>query len=114
HRSNSGTQVLMIARRGLEANRRKSAELGLTFPIVLQRHWEISLLYAKFATPIAYLIDEHGALASDVAAGVRPTPAFPALAAKQQAQTAERNGASAEEGAAGNGADRGMPARALA
>ena len=34
--------------------------------------WEISLQYAMFATPIAYLIDEQGILASDVAVGVEP------------------------------------------
>lgn len=46
--------------------------LKLTFPIVLQRQWEISLKYAKFATPIGYLIDEQGVLSSDVAVGVGP------------------------------------------
>ncbi|MGH7226104.1 MAG: peroxiredoxin family protein, partial [Gemmataceae bacterium] len=64
--------VLMISRRDAEANRRKIAELGLTFPVGLQRHWEISLLYGMFATPIAYLIDERGVLLADVAAGAQP------------------------------------------
>jgi peroxiredoxin len=72
HRGPAGVQVLMISRRDPEANRRKVAELGLTFPVVLQRHWEISMLYAMFATPIAYLIDEQGVLASDVAVGAQP------------------------------------------
>jgi peroxiredoxin len=65
-------QVLVVSRRDVEANRAKVAALGLTFPIVLQRQWEISLLYAKFATPVGYLIDEQGILASDVAVGVGP------------------------------------------
>ena len=65
-------QVLMVSRRDVEANRAKVAALGLSFPIVLQRQWEISLLYAKFATPVGYLIDDHGILASDVAVGVGP------------------------------------------
>jgi len=43
---------------------------GLTFPVVLQHHWEISRRYAMFATPIAYLIDETGVIAHDVAVGV--------------------------------------------
>ena len=37
--------------------------------MVLQPHWEISRRYAMFATPIAYLIDEVGVIAGDVAVG---------------------------------------------
>lgn len=62
-------QVLMVSRGGEAANDAKRRTLGLTFPIVLQRHWEISRLYAMFATPIAYLIDEHGVIAAPVAKG---------------------------------------------
>ncbi len=65
-------QVLVVSRRDVEANRAKAMALGLTFPIVLQKQWEVSLKYAMFATPIAYLIDEQGILASDVAVGVGP------------------------------------------
>jgi len=65
-------QVLVVSRRDVEANRTKAAALGLTFPIVLQKQWEVSLQYAMFATPVGYLIDEQGILASDVAVGVGP------------------------------------------
>jgi peroxiredoxin len=65
-------QVLVVSRRDVEANQAKAARLGLTFPIVLQKQWEVSLKYAMFATPIGYLIDEQGILASDVAVGVGP------------------------------------------
>ena len=65
-------QVLVVSRRDVEANRAKATALGLTFPIVLQKQWEVSLKYAMFATPIGYLIDEQGILASDVAVGVGP------------------------------------------
>ena len=64
--------VLVISRGDVEENREKASELGLTFPIVLQQKWEVSLKYAMFATPIAYLIDEQGILASDVAVGIEP------------------------------------------
>jgi thiol-disulfide isomerase/thioredoxin len=64
--------VLMISRGDVEENRDKANELGLTFPIVLQQKWEVSLKYAMFATPIGYLIDEEGILASDVAVGIEP------------------------------------------
>jgi peroxiredoxin len=100
HRGGSGVQVLMISRRDPEANRQKVAELGLTFPVVLQRHWEISMLYGMFATPIAYLIDERGVLATDVAVGAQPIQDLMAMAAKQnQIQTVEANGAYAETAA---------------
>jgi thiol-disulfide isomerase/thioredoxin len=72
HLRREDLQVLVVSRREVEANRAKAAALGLTFPIVLQRSWEISLKYAKFATPIGYLIDEQGVVASDVAVGVGP------------------------------------------
>jgi hypothetical protein len=72
HRERRDLQVLMVSRQDVETNRQKVAKLGLTFPVVLQQSWEISLLYAMFATPMGYLIDEQGILASDVAAGVEP------------------------------------------
>jgi peroxiredoxin len=82
HRRACGIRVLMISRRDLEANRQKVVELGITFPVVLQRHWEVSLLYGMFATPIAYLIDERGVLASDVAVGTTAIEALMATADK--------------------------------
>jgi peroxiredoxin len=72
HEQRADLQVLVVSRRAAEATRDKAARLGLTFPIVLQKQWEISLKYAMFATPIGYLIDERGILASDVAVGVGP------------------------------------------
>src|SRR5262245_31499833 len=72
HLQRPDLSVLMISRGDIEENRDKASELGLTFPIVLQKKWEVSLKYAMFATPIAYLIDEQGILASDVAVGIEP------------------------------------------
>jgi peroxiredoxin len=69
HRQIRDLQVLMVSRGAAEENRAKAAQHGLTFPIVLQRKWEISKRYAMFATPIAYLIDSDGVIASDVAVG---------------------------------------------
>jgi len=62
-------QVIMVSRGDPEANRAKVVQHRLTFPVGLQRHWEISLLYAMFATPIAYLIDEDGIITAPVAKG---------------------------------------------
>jgi peroxiredoxin len=64
--------VLVISRRDAEATAAKAAALGLTFPIVMQRQWEISKEYGMFATPIGYLIDEQGIVVKDIAVGVQP------------------------------------------
>lgn len=71
-RQTAGVNLVMVSRGDTEVNRRKAADHGLSFPVVLQRQWEISRLYAKFATPIAYLIDERGVVAERVAMGVEP------------------------------------------
>lgn len=68
HRTND-LEVVMISRGGLEANRTKAGKHGVTFPILLQRHWEISKEYAMFFAPAGYLIDERGIIANDVAIG---------------------------------------------
>jgi peroxiredoxin len=62
-------QVVMVSRGDVEANQAKVERHRLPFPVALQRQWEISRRYAMFATPIAYLIDEDGILAADVAKG---------------------------------------------
>jgi len=62
----------MISRGEPKENRVKVKAHGLTFPVVLQQQWEISPRYAMLATPIAYLIDEQGVIAADVAVGVEP------------------------------------------
>jgi peroxiredoxin len=71
-RRTHGVQVLMVSRGEPEANRAKAAQHGLTFPIVLQKQWEVSKEYAKFATPVGYLIDEEGIIAKELAIGVEP------------------------------------------
>jgi peroxiredoxin len=72
HRERPDVQVLLIGRRDVALNRQKAAKLGLTCPMALQKSWEVSLLYGMFATPVAYLIDEHGVIIADVAKGVEP------------------------------------------
>jgi peroxiredoxin len=72
HQQQPALQLLMISRGDPDTNRKKVAEYGLTFPLALQRHWEVSRAYGMFATPIAYLVDERGVIAADVAVGVEP------------------------------------------
>jgi peroxiredoxin len=68
--SGADLTVLMVSRGTLEANRSKVSEHGLSFPVGMQHHWEVSRSYATFTTPSAYLIDEDGVLESDVVSGV--------------------------------------------
>jgi peroxiredoxin len=82
HGANTNMSVVMISRRERQENRAKMKEHGLTFPILLQQQWEISRLYAMFATPIAYLIDEQGVILNDVAVGVEAIVALIAEAKK--------------------------------
>jgi peroxiredoxin len=69
YRGKSEPAILVISRGSEQQNREIVAELGLTLPIGLQRHWEVSRKYSMFATPVAYLIDEKGFIAHDVAIG---------------------------------------------
>lgn len=72
HRAQTSISVVLIGRGEPKENRAKVKEHDLTFPVVLQRQWEISRLYAMFATPMAYLLDEQGVILNDVAVGVEP------------------------------------------
>jgi len=72
HLARPDLEVLVISRRDAEATSAKAESLGLTYPIVMQRQWEISKQYGMFATPIGYLIDEQGIVVHDVAVGVEP------------------------------------------
>jgi peroxiredoxin len=71
-RRTPGVQVLMVTRGEEAANRAKTARHGLTFPVVLQRQWEISREYGMFATPVGYRIDAQGIIAGEAAVGVEP------------------------------------------
>jgi peroxiredoxin len=70
HRTRPDLRVVVISRRDAEATAAKAEAMGLTFPIVMQRQWEVSLEYGMFATPIGYLVDEQGIVVTDVAVGV--------------------------------------------
>jgi thiol-disulfide isomerase/thioredoxin len=69
HRSRSDIEVIMVSRGDREENTKKVAQYQLTFPVVLQKQWEVSRSYAMFGTPMGYVVDETGVLASNVAVG---------------------------------------------
>ena len=62
-------QVLMVGRGEAEENRKEARQNGFDFPVVLQKKWELSKQYGIFATPVAFLINEEGIIARDVATG---------------------------------------------
>jgi peroxiredoxin len=69
HRRAPEPRVVLVSRGDPEAIRANVAEHGLTLPVVIQHRWETSRAYGPLATPIAYLIDELGIIAADVAVG---------------------------------------------
>ena len=48
---------------------RKAAAHAIDFPFVVQPGWRLSKEYGIFATPVAFLIDEEGLIAREVAKG---------------------------------------------
>lgn len=87
-RTIAGVQIVMVSRGDRDANRRKIEEHGLTFPVVLQKQWEVSRAYGKFVTPMAYLIDERGVITAPVAVGADAILALLSDAAPQPAAAA--------------------------
>jgi peroxiredoxin len=69
HRASAALEVLMIVRGDVDENRAKASAHGFRFPILVQKGWQVSKRYARFATPVAYVIDERGDLATGIAAG---------------------------------------------
>jgi peroxiredoxin len=67
--SGNNLQVIMVSRGHRKENEQKAKQYGVSFPVLLQKRWEVSKDYAMFATPVAYLIDEKGVIAKDVAVG---------------------------------------------
>jgi len=65
-----GLALILIGRGDPEENRRKAEGFGFEFPVALQKRWELSKEYGIFATPVAFLIDEGGVIARNVAKGV--------------------------------------------
>lgn len=61
--------VVLVGRGRPEENRQKAEQHGFRFPVVLQEKWNLSKQYGIFATPVAFLIDENGVIATGVAVG---------------------------------------------
>ena len=63
--------VLVVNNGELEETRQWTAHGGARFPVLVQEHFSQSKRYQVFATPFAFLIDEHGIIISKGIAGSR-------------------------------------------
>ena len=61
--------ILVVGRGSVERNREWAATHGLTVPVAVQTHWEVSRAYQFLAAPVAYLIDEQGIVAEPITIG---------------------------------------------
>jgi peroxiredoxin len=80
-----GLAVVLVGRGRLEENRQKAEQHAFPFPVVLQEKWNLSKEYGIFATPVAFLIDENGVIAKDVAIGKDPIVSLADSALAQKA-----------------------------
>lgn len=69
HRSHPELGVVLVSRGDPALTRDHVAAERLTFPVALQRHWEVSRRYGMFALPVAFLLDEWGVVSTDMAVG---------------------------------------------
>jgi methylamine dehydrogenase accessory protein MauD len=60
----SDVQVLVVQNGDLETIRKWAREQRPRFPVVVQEQFSLSKRYEMFATPFAFLIDEHGIIVS--------------------------------------------------
>jgi len=68
-RAGDNLKILMVSRGTETDNREKADRHGFPFPVVIQPGWRLSKEYGIFDTPVAFLIDEQGVIARDVARG---------------------------------------------
>jgi peroxiredoxin len=57
-------QVLVVNNGELEATRQWAGEAGVCFPVLAQQQFGVSKRYEMYATPSAFLIDDHGVIVS--------------------------------------------------
>ena len=72
HERTPDVEILLISRGKIDGVRAEFSKRPVPFPVAVQKSWEVSRRYAMFATPIAYLIDEAGKIAGDIAVGPEP------------------------------------------
>src|SRR5262249_7320731 len=99
---------LVISTGGAEANRKLVQEHGIKCPVLLQEQMEVGSRYRAHGTPVGYLIDEQGQIASSLAVGA---DALLALASGDGAMAGTHR---AKRGGSGDGAKEHRGNRELA
>jgi peroxiredoxin len=61
--------IVVVSRGEVDNNRSKIDERAVPFPVVIQPGWQVSREFGIFSTPVAFLVDEHGVVAEEVARG---------------------------------------------
>src|SRR6266568_4618783 len=67
--TNNGLSLIMVGRGDQLENRRKAAQHGVQFPVVIQPKWKLAKEYGTYATPAGFLIGEDGVITSEAALG---------------------------------------------
>jgi peroxiredoxin len=67
HRDNLA--LILIGRGEPDENRKKAEGHAIEFPVLIQEKWRLSREYGIFSTPVAFLVNEDGVIAKDVAIG---------------------------------------------
>lgn len=68
-RADNSLALVMVGRGDVDENRCKAEKFGFNFPVAVQQKWKLSREYAMFDAPVAFLIDEEGIVARNVATG---------------------------------------------
>ena len=69
HRDPAAPRIVAISRGSEHENRVMQAAGGLTFPMAMQPHWDVSRRFGTLGVPGAVLIDRRGLIRSDLAVG---------------------------------------------
>jgi peroxiredoxin len=84
--------IVMVSRGDEAENRRKADTYGFQFPVVIQPGWKLSKKYGIFATPVAFVIDEEGVIARDVARGAEQIVALAKATGAAEKEVAVHSG----------------------
>jgi peroxiredoxin len=71
-----GAAPLLITTGDPLENQKFFDEYGLPGPVLLQKQMEIASIYRVSGTPVGYLVDEEGKIASEMTAGAQALPGF--------------------------------------
>ena len=90
-----GFTPLLVSTGGLSENKKLVDEHGIRCPVLLQKKMEVASTYNVSGTPIGYMIDEQGNIASEMAVGA---PALLALAASAPQPSVNGSGHASSKG----------------